>query len=64
MVPEMVHAGEGYKFHITGLTHDERGYPNMTPQTQHKLVRRLQNKVRAAADRIAMFEEGNVLYLS
>ena len=27
MVPEMAHAGEGYKFHVTGLTHDERGYP-------------------------------------
>jgi len=56
MVPEMAHAGEGYKFHVTGLTHDERGYPNMTPQTQDKLVRRLQNKVRNAASRIAMFE--------
>ena len=48
MVPEMAHAGEGYKFHITGLTHDERGYPNMTPQTQDRLVRRLQNKIRSA----------------
>jgi len=57
MVPEIAHAGEGYKFHVTGLTHDERGYPNMTPQAQDKLVRRLQNKVLAAADRIAMFEE-------
>ena len=57
MVPEIAHAGEGYKFHITGLTHDERGYPNMTPQVQDKLVRRLQNKIRAAADRIALFEE-------
>jgi 2-oxoglutarate ferredoxin oxidoreductase subunit alpha len=57
MVPEIAHAGEGYKFHVTGLTHDERGYPNMTPQAQDKLVRRLQNKVRVAADRIAMFEE-------
>jgi 2-oxoglutarate ferredoxin oxidoreductase subunit alpha len=57
MVPEMAHAGEGYKFHVTGLTHDERGYPNMTPQTQDKLVKRLQNKIRAAADRICMVEE-------
>ena len=56
-VPEMAHAGEGYKFHVTGLTHDERGYPNMTPQTQDKLVRRLQTKIRDAADRIALFEE-------
>ena len=27
MVPEMVKAGDGYRFHVTGLTHDERGYP-------------------------------------
>ena len=57
MVPEMAHAGDGYKFHVTGLTHDERGYPNMTPQVQDKLVRRLQNKIRSAADRICLFEE-------
>jgi len=60
MVPEMAHAGEGYKFHVTGLTHDERGYPNMTPQTQDKLVRRLQNKIRSAADRICLFEEDGI----
>src|SRR5207245_10484154 len=57
MVPEIAHAGEGYKFHITGLTHDEHGYPNMTLQVQDKLVRRLHNKVRAAADRIALVAE-------
>lgn len=57
MVPEIARAGEGYKFHVTGLTHDERGYPNMTPEVQGKLVRRLQNKIRSAVDRIAMFEE-------
>jgi 2-oxoglutarate ferredoxin oxidoreductase subunit alpha len=57
MVPEMAHAGEGYKFHVTGLTHDERGYPNMTPQVQDQLVRRLQGKIRKAADRIALVDE-------
>jgi 2-oxoglutarate/2-oxoacid ferredoxin oxidoreductase subunit alpha len=56
LVPEMAHAGEGYKFHVTGLTHDERGYPNMTAPVQDKLVKRLQNKVREAADRIAIYE--------
>src|SRR5579862_8623630 len=60
MVPEMAHAGEGYNFHVTGLTHDERGYPNMTPQTQDKLVRRLQNKVRSAIDRITLLEEEGI----
>jgi 2-oxoglutarate ferredoxin oxidoreductase subunit alpha len=57
MVPEIAHAGEGYKFHVTGLTHDERGYPNMTPPAQDKLVHRLQNKIRAGSDRITLFEE-------
>jgi len=56
-VPDMAHAGEGYKFHVTGLTHDERGYPNMTPQTQDLLIRRLQGKIQATADRITLFEE-------
>jgi 2-oxoglutarate/2-oxoacid ferredoxin oxidoreductase subunit alpha len=56
-VPEMAHAGDGYKFHVTGLTHDERGYPNMTPATQDKLVRRLQSKIHDAIDRITLLEE-------
>jgi 2-oxoglutarate ferredoxin oxidoreductase subunit alpha len=57
MVPEMAHAGEGYKFHVTGLTHDERGYPNMTPKVQQQLITRLQQKIRSAEDRITMYEE-------
>ncbi len=57
MVPDMVHAGEGYKFHVTGLTHDERGYPNMTPPVQDKLVRRLQDKIKKAYDDIVIVEE-------
>jgi 2-oxoglutarate/2-oxoacid ferredoxin oxidoreductase subunit alpha len=39
------------------LTHDERGYPNMTPQTQDKLIRRLQSKIHDAIDRITLLEE-------
>ena len=57
MVPEMAHAGEGYKFHVTGLTHDNRGYPNMTPPMQKTLVERLQNKILSNVERISMFEE-------
>jgi 2-oxoglutarate ferredoxin oxidoreductase subunit alpha len=57
LVPEIAHAGEGYKFHVTGLTHDERGYPNMTPETQDGLVKRLRNKVRGATGRICSFEQ-------
>jgi len=37
-------AGEGHKFHLTGLTHDERGYPTTSPEVQERLVRRLVEK--------------------
>jgi 2-oxoglutarate ferredoxin oxidoreductase subunit alpha len=50
LVPEMVQAGDGYRFHITGLTHDERGYPSMTVEVQDQLVRRLQNKLKPLAN--------------
>ena len=55
-IPEMVHAGEGYKFHVTGLTHDERGYPSMNVATQDKLVRRLATKMEPLAGPEALFE--------
>ena len=45
LVPPMANAGEGYRFHVTGLTHDERGYPTMTAEAQDKLVRRLVDKI-------------------
>ena len=50
LVPEMAHAGEGYNFHVTGLTHDERGYPTMTVPVQDKLVKRLRAKIDNAKD--------------
>jgi 2-oxoglutarate ferredoxin oxidoreductase subunit alpha len=57
LVPPMVHAGEGYRIHYTGLTHDERGYPDMSPQTHHELVTRLVNKIRFNANQIMLLEE-------
>lgn len=57
LVPEMVHAGEGYRFHITGLTHDERGYPSMTVAAQDQLIKRLKAKITRAADRLACYEQ-------
>jgi 2-oxoglutarate ferredoxin oxidoreductase subunit alpha len=56
-VPEMVHAGMGHRFHVTGLTHDEKGYPVMSAACQDKLVRRLCDKIRNHVDEIVMLEE-------
>jgi 2-oxoglutarate ferredoxin oxidoreductase subunit alpha len=58
LVPDMAHAGEGYNFHITGLTHDERGYPNMTPTIQATLVKRLRDKIDLAKDLVAYEADG------
>jgi 2-oxoglutarate ferredoxin oxidoreductase subunit alpha len=60
MVPDMVKAGDGYRFHVTGLTHDERGYPVINAQAQDKLVRRLVDKIRLQADKIVRYEEDAV----
>ena len=60
LVPEMVRAGDGYRFHTTGLTHDERGYPSMTVETQQVLVRRLVDKLKQNADKIIRIEEDQV----
>jgi 2-oxoglutarate ferredoxin oxidoreductase subunit alpha len=57
LVPPIAHAGEGYKVHMTGLTHDERGYPAMNAETHDKLIRRLVDKIRLNAADIAMYEE-------
>src|SRR5512140_3322119 len=59
-VPEMAHLGCGYDVHVTGLTHDERGYPNMTPPVQDKLIKRLLSKIRDNADKIVMYEESGI----
>ncbi|MFC2084065.1 2-oxoacid:acceptor oxidoreductase subunit alpha [Bacteroidota bacterium] len=59
LVPPMALAGEGYKIHITGLTHDERGYPSVNAETQHRMIPRLINKIKHNADKICKWEEQN-----
>jgi 2-oxoglutarate ferredoxin oxidoreductase subunit alpha len=46
-VSPMVKAGEGYRIHVTGLTHDERGYPAMTAEANQWNVSRLIEKINA-----------------
>ncbi|MBQ9026810.1 MAG: 2-oxoacid:acceptor oxidoreductase subunit alpha [Methanobrevibacter sp.] len=45
--------GEGFNIHVTGLTHDERGYPDTNdPETHDALVQRLCDKVLNNRDKI------------
>jgi len=60
LVPPMANAGDGYRFHVTGLTHDERGYPSMTVEAQDKLVRRLIDKIEKNKHYIIDIEEDGI----
>lgn len=57
LVPPMACFGEGYHFYSTGLTHDERGYPDMSIEAQDRLIRRLSDKIRKNEDKIIKVEE-------
>ncbi len=59
-VSPMVAAGEGYRIHVTGLTHDERGYPAMNAEANEWNVARLIEKIRANRDDIIQIEEQNL----
>lgn len=59
-VPFMAELGKGYNVHVTGLTHNELGYPDMTPSAQDKLVGRLISKIRDNVDDIILTEEDNL----
>jgi 2-oxoglutarate ferredoxin oxidoreductase subunit alpha len=57
LVPPMPRAGEGYQIHVTGLTHDERGYPATDALVHDRLVRRLSRKIQVNAAEITLHEE-------
>lgn len=56
-IPFMVKAGDGYRFHTTGLTHDEKGYPEINAEWQDICVRQVIDKINNNADKIIMIDE-------
>ncbi|MGD9936071.1 MAG: 2-oxoacid:acceptor oxidoreductase subunit alpha [Methanoregulaceae archaeon] len=59
-VPGFPVFGTGHRVHVTGLTHDERGYPVTTDPAMHEaLVRRLVGKVEDARREIADYRITN-----
>jgi len=57
LVPPMAVAGEGYRVHLTGLAHDERGYPTTDHNNMMRLLNRLLGKIRKNEKKIAEWEE-------
>ncbi len=44
-VPPMAAFGEGYRYHVTGLIHDVRGFPTQRPEEIEVFTRRLYRKI-------------------
>lgn len=59
-VPPLANFGEGYRFHVTGLTHDQTGFPTSVPAKVESLQTRLRNKIENNLDEILMWETENM----
>jgi len=59
-VSPMVRAGEGYRIHVTGLTHDERGYPAMNAEANQWNVSRIMDKINANRKDIIQLEKSKL----
>jgi 2-oxoglutarate ferredoxin oxidoreductase subunit alpha len=55
-VPEMAAFGDGYRFHVTGLAHDTRGFPTNDSSVAEALINRLHMKVESHVDEIIEVE--------
>ena len=60
LVPPMPEIGQGYNVAVTGLTHDERGYPDMSAEAHEALVARLVAKIRDNTGDILDWKERDV----
>lgn len=57
LVPNVADFGKGYHIHVTGLIHDETGFPVGSPQVTENSIRRLHEKIERAGEEIIHTEE-------
>jgi 2-oxoglutarate ferredoxin oxidoreductase subunit alpha len=55
-VPPMANFGEGYRYHITGLTHDEMGFPTSKTSEIKVCIERLFRKITLGLKEIQLVE--------
>ena len=51
-VPPMANFGEGYRYHVTGLSHNEEGFPIQSGELVHRMNVRMHEKIYKNLDRI------------
>jgi 2-oxoglutarate ferredoxin oxidoreductase subunit alpha len=59
-VPPLAPFGEGYRYHITGLLHDPRGFPTNRLDEIQPWIERIFRKIDRNLDEIAMWEEDGI----
>ena len=60
-VPDFPTFGTGYRTYVTGLTHNERGFPATDKQLDHeRLVKRITEKITDDADKLVRVEKTNL----
>ena len=52
LVPNVADFGKGYHIHVTGLIHDDTGFPVGSPAITEQSIRRLHEKIDRAGDEI------------
>lgn len=55
-VPPMASFGSGYRFHVTGLTHDIRGFPTLRPDEVGPFMDRIHRKISLGQPEIQIGE--------
>lgn len=60
-VPDFPTFGTGYRTYVTGLTHNEKGFPATDKQPDHeRLVKRITSKITDDADKLVSVEKLNL----
>ena len=57
LVPDVARFGDGYRIHVTGLLHDETGFPSGSPAVTESLLHRLHEKINRVGEEIIHTEE-------
>ncbi len=59
-VPPLIPFGEGYRYHITGLHHDERGYPTNRPDEVVLWTERVFRKIDRSLSDILLYDQDGI----
>jgi 2-oxoglutarate ferredoxin oxidoreductase subunit alpha len=60
LIPPMANFGDGFRYHVTGLVHDETGFPTNDTEKIEAMLTRLNSKLEKYKDEILQYEETDI----